>query len=402
MAATTGAEPFLEGELIFPPDYRHNHASCIVEGDGGELLACWYCGSGERRADDVAVLGARKRPGEAAWSEPFVMVDYPGFPDCNPCMLVDPQGRLWLFWIVVLANEWHTGLLMSRRAESTAGVGAPAWTYERPVLFKPGPEFTRIVAEAVERDLALLDTVPEERREAARAYLEQRRANAGDRYFMRMGWTPRAHPILINGGRRLLLPLYSDGFDFSLMGISDDEGETWRASTPILGVGPVQPSVVPRDDGTLIAYMRNNGGQPRRLQVSESRDGGETWTAAADTELPNPGSGAEAIRLRNGVWALIYNDTERGRHSLAVSLSEDEGRTWSCTRHLERDLSPEEPNTFAYPSLIQAADGTLHASYTYTLGARHTTQDAEGRSLRECIKHVHFNEAWVRDARAAR
>jgi predicted neuraminidase len=385
----------LDSQLIFPPDHRHNHSSCVVECPDGQLLACWYRGSGERRADDVAVLGARRKPGARGWSEPFVMADYPGFPDCNPCMLVDPKGRLWLFWVVILANEWHTALLMSRRAEKYSGHGPPEWSYERPILLKPGPEFTRTVQDSVERDLARIDTFPAEQRPLVRQYLERRRSNAADKYFNRMGWMPRAHPVVLEG-KRLLLPLYSDGFDFSLVAISEDWGETWRASGPIVGDGPVQPSLVRRDDGTLVAYMRDNGTGPQRLQVSESKDAGETWTPAVDSEIPNPGSGAEALRLRSGLWMLIYNDTERGRHSLAVSLSDDEGRTWRRTRHLERDLTAEDPDTFAYPSLLQARDGTLHATYSYTLGGRRAKPDAQGRALRECIKHVHFNEAWVR------
>jgi predicted neuraminidase len=388
--------PFLQGEFIFPLDFLHNHSSCIVQCPNGDLLACWYRGSGERRADDVRVLGARRAPAASAWSEPFVMADTPGFPDCNPAMLVDSEQRLWLFWPVVLANEWHTALLMSRRSQDYQGAGAPVWGRERPVLFKPGPEFTRIVQESVERDLSRLDTLPPERRETARQYLETRRKNAADKYFMRMGWMPRAHPVALDGGR-LLLPLYSDGFDFSLMAYSDNGGEEWHAGAPLVGDGPVQPSVVQKRDGTLVAYMRDNGGPPKRLQASESRDRGESWSPVRDTEVPNPGSGAEVIRLRSGCWALIYNDTERGRHSLAVSLSEDEGQSWRWTRHLEQDLAAEKPRTFAYPSLIQAADGTLHASYTYTAADQEARQDAEGRALRECIKHARFNEAWVRE-----
>ena len=41
----------------------------------------------------------------------------------------------------------------------------------------------------------------------------------------------------------------------------------------------------------------------------------ETWSPVTDSELPNPGSGAEIIGLRNGHWVLISNDTERGRNS---------------------------------------------------------------------------------------
>ena len=40
------------------------------------------------------------------------------------------------------------------------------------------------------------------------------------------------------------------------MAISDDRGESWRASGPIIGPALNQPSVVRRRDGTLLAYMR--------------------------------------------------------------------------------------------------------------------------------------------------
>lgn len=392
--AEGGRKPFHRVEEIFPLDYLHNHASCIVERPNGDLLACWYRGSGERTADDVRVLGARKRRGEARWSEPFVMADTPGFPDCNPCMIVDPERRLWLFWPVILANEWHTALLMHKRAERYTRDGAPQWSRESPILFKPGPEFTQLVHASVEQDLKSLDRWPPEVRDRVRQYLEKRRSNAADKYFTRMGWMPRAHPFILDG-KRLIVPLYSDGFDFSLMAITDDWGETWRASLPLVGDGPVQPSLVERKDGTLVAYMRDNGSPPKRLQISESRDRGESWSPARDTEIPNPGSGAEVLGLRSGRWALIHNDTERGRHRLAVWLSEDEGRSWRWTRYLERNEPGPEAGGYGYPSLIQAADGTLHASYTYEAPPRERKKDDQGRTLSKCIRYAQFNEEWV-------
>ena len=399
-AVAAEEKPFCRGELIFPLDYLHNHGSCIVECPNGDLLTCWYRGSGERRADDVLILGARKKARSERWSEPFVMADTPGFPDCNPCMIVDPQERLWLFWPLVIANQWHTALLMSKRAERFTGPGAPRWNYEKPIILKPTDEFTRIVHESVERDLKRVEQFPAEQREKVREYLETRRKNAADNYFNRMGWMPRVHPLIIEGGR-MILPLYSDGFDFSLMAITDDGGETWRASLPVVGEGPVQPSLVQRKDVTLVAYFRDNGGPPKRLQTSESRDRGESWSPPRDMEILNPGGGSEAIRLRNGHWVLINNDTERGRHSLTLSVSEDEGKAWPWTRHLELDRSTPEPNTFAYPSLIQAEDGTIHASYTYTTGPRESKKDEQGRTLRESIKHMQFNEAWIREGDGA-
>ena len=97
--------PRHEAEQIFTPNERQTHAPGIVECPNGDLLVSWYRGSGERTADDVAVYGARRKKGETAWSEPFLLADRPGFPDCNTAMMIDGDGRLWLFWPTILANR---------------------------------------------------------------------------------------------------------------------------------------------------------------------------------------------------------------------------------------------------------------------------------------------------------
>lgn len=385
--------PQLRSELVFPLDRQHNHGSCVVECPNGDLLVCWYRGSGERRADDVQVLGARKRKGSDKWSEPFVMADTAGFPDCNPAMVIDSKQRLRLFWPLIVANEWHTAILMSKTSRRYTGSGAPIWDAERPIVLKPGPEFTRVVTESVERDLARLSTFPADVRETVRGYLELRRKNGADKYFNRMGWMPRVHALTLRSGR-LLLPLYSDGFDFSLVAISDDGGDNWRASLPIIGDGPVQPSLVEREDGTVVAFMRDNGLPPQRMLLSESKDGGESWSTARDSNVLNPGGGLEAIALRSGHWLLANNDTERGRHRLAVSLSEDEGRTWPWTRHLELEEPADDAATASYPSAIQGSDGSIHVTYTYTF--KRAAPSPNGRREVESIKHARFDEEWVR------
>jgi predicted neuraminidase len=149
----------------------------------------------------------------------------------------------------------------------------------------------------------------------------------------------------------------------------------------MIGFGNIQPSLVRKDDGTVVAFMRDNG-LPRRVRLSASRDDGRSWGPVTESNLPNPGSGLEAARLANGHWALVYNDTSRGRHWLACSVSDDEGVTWKWTRHVER----QEPGqgSFHYPSLIQARDGLIHVTYTHSSGAEGST-----------IQHAVFNEEWV-------
>ena len=87
---------------------------------------------------------------------------------------------------------------------------------------------------------------------------ERHRERLGDKLYQRLGWQPRCKPTVLPSGR-ILLPLYSDTFSISIMAVSDDGGQTWYASKPLIGFGNIQPAVLRRDDGTLVAYMRENG-----------------------------------------------------------------------------------------------------------------------------------------------
>jgi len=174
------------------------------------------------------------------------------------------------------------------------------------------------------------------------------------------------------------------------MAITDDGGNSWRFSEPLVGAGNIQPSIAKKADGTLVAYMRDNGPAPKRLHVSTSKDKGLTWSQVRDSELPNPGSGADIVTLRNGHWVLAYNDTENGRHSLAVSISTNEGKSWEYTRHLERDMRSRNIATSSgYPSIIQGRDDSLHVVYSYHHKDR-------GDAPHKTIKYVKFNEDWIK------
>lgn len=398
LSATAGSvladeKPFHIAELIFPLEHWHNHGSCIVEAPNGDLIVCWFHGSGERTADDVKIEGARLRKGAKTWSPRFTMADTPGYPDTNCAMFIDPEGRLWLMWPTILANKWETALMKYRISRDYLREGPPKWEVNEVMHVTPGLEFEASVSNFTRHAEATLDksALGPERGQRVDAWLASLRTQAADKLTRRLGWFTRAHPFVLDG-RRLIVPLYSDGFSFSLMNISDDWGQTWHTSTPLIGAGNIQPSIVQRKDGSLYTLMRDNGPAPKRLHQSESRDRGETWSPVTDSHLPNPGAGAEIIGLRNGHWVLISNDTEQGRHRLAVQISDDEGKSWKWTRHLE--LAPEESGRFHYPSIIQAEDGTLHASYSYHL-EKNYEKDAGGQPRSKSIKHTHFNEAWV-------
>jgi predicted neuraminidase len=364
-----------EAELIFPLHPKHNHAPGIVECPNGDLLVSWYRGSGERSADDVALFGARRRKGEAKWSEPFALADHPGFPDCNTTMFIDKKNRLWLFWPIILDNTWNSCLTNYRVASDYQKDGPPQWNWQGTMFLKPR-DFQEEMLKGLEHRRKLSKDGPTLSDEK----LQKLKALIAHKLSSRLGWQPRCKPIVLPTGR-ILLPLYSDTYSVSLMAISDDDGATWYASKPLAGFGSIQPALLRKNDGTIVAYMRENG-PLKRIRVAESKDDGISWSPVGVTDLPNPGAGVDAVRLANGNWVLVYNDTTLGRSSLAVSLSDDEGKSWKWTRHLER----HKTGSYHYPAIIQGKDGTIHVVHSYFVQG--------GKSM----KHAAFNEAWIKAA----
>lgn len=363
-------------ELIFPLQQTHNHAPSIVQYPNGDLLVCWYRGSGERTADDVAVMGSWKLAGTSVWSEPRVMADQEGFPDCNTSLYLSDEGKLFLFWPTIIANSWESCITRYKVADEFDPVQGPVWSSEGLVLLKPD-DFAAQAETAIKQALASL---PMPLPKPLEKELDEAREKMGQKLYQRLGWQPRCKPTVLPSGR-MLLPLYTDTFSASIMAVSDDQGKTWFASQPIIGMGNIQPTVLRRQDGTLVAYMRENG-MTGKIRVSHSTDDGLSWSPVSSSPLPNPGSGIDGVRLSNGDWLLVFNDTTEGRNRLAISVSTDEGQTWQKPKHLEH----AEEGSYHYPAIIEGTDGAVHVVYSYFVGG--------GKSM----KYARIDQAWLRRA----
>lgn len=374
-ASVICAEPYRQTELIFPLQGKHVHGSSLVELPDGDILASWFHGSGERSANDVQVQGARRKKGANAWSEVFVLADTPDIPDCNPTLFLDKKGKLWLFWIAVRANRWERSILAYRNTVDYVGDGAPNWDWQGFIILKPGEEFVQSLREGFKA----LKPPESLWGEYALPYSRLIIQAAEDKVKRQEGWMTRNHPITLASGR-IVLPLYHDGFNLGLCALSDDGGETWRSSKPIVGLAGIQPTVIQKNDGTLVAYMRETGNPPSRVQRSTSVDNGESWTPAVDTDIPNPSSSLEVLKLDDGLWAMVHNDSERNRSSARLALSDDEGATWKWSRHIGTTES------YGYFSMLQDTDGLLHISYSYT------PSGGQGKSIR----HEVINIDWIK------
>lgn len=349
----------IQSELIFPLQEKHVHGSSLVSLPNGDFLCVWFYGSGERTSDDVKLMGARLSKGSKNWSEPFLMADTPNLPDCNPVLFLNQSGKLFLVWIAVQANRWEQSILRVRTSTDYQKPGAPVWSWQDNILLKPGDDFSKEVKEK-------LNSLPDHGigwAGYAPKYDELITEAAKDPMKRSIGWMTRIKPLLI-GENRIILPLYSDGYNLSLMAISDDKGDTWRPSLPVVGRGPIQPALVQRKNGDILAFMRDSGDEPPRVHKSISTNMGESWSATQKTNIPNTAS-VELLRLKDGRIAFLGNDIYDGRYRLQIYLSKDDGETWYAKFPLENVLP--EKGSFSYPSLIQSSDGMIHCTYSYHL-----------------------------------
>lgn len=326
------------------PEYPSMHASSVCELEDGDLLACCYAGMREGSPDSV-VLGTRFDSREKRWGAPAVWVDVPRRAPANPRVFLGPRsGEVWLV-VGVNYGRWCSGdtyLFFKRSLD-----GGRSWT-----------------------DLELL--------------VETK------------GLLGRNKPFHEDGV--WILPVEWERAWSAAFLRSTDDGETWEIIGDLgraAGAHLIQPTVIRRSNGALLAYMRSQEGYIYR---SESRDLGETWTVPVPTSLPNNNSGIDMVRLRSGLLALVHNpvglppaspglderwparmpvgfDRWGPRSPLVVSFSPDDGDTWPWSVTLE-----EGPGEYSYPAVIQGRDGTLHITYTYR---------------RAAIRHVEITEAEV-------
>lgn len=444
----TAAQVYDLGQDIFAPvkdngdTGDHTHGSTIVELEDGELIAAWFQGNGERDGTTTRIMAARKPAGSQSWGEPFVLADTPRMADINPALFVDHEGSLYLFWYPVLGGRWESSQPKYLKAEkghyesANGYTGVPDWDWQDAIYVKIGGNFSggddAVESEKVDTGMTdgryndpytqLLNEKYAELKEYLFKPVEQGGAGVsqafygeeyesfvqerldlslgklfslseGVPYARRLGWQTKDKPLEIqyNGGWRIILPLYSDTMECTVMALSDDGGETWAFSEPIIGMANIQASMAQRSDGTIVAYMRDNGPIPQRVVEAESADGGETWTIGKDRQdLFDPGVGSDLVELKNGNWVFVNNDNQFGRFSLAVALSEDEGKTWTYRRHIALDTR-SDARDFHYPTVFAGQDGKIIISYTVD----YKSSDGE---LAGCnhIKYIEIDEDWIK------
>lgn len=312
----TWKEGVLIDEFIYDKaPYPSCHAVTIEETTNGDLIAAWFGGTHERHPD-VGIWVSKRKNGK--WTEGVevangVMNDTLRYPTWNPVLYQIPKGDLILFFkIGPKPSEWWG---MTMRSSD----GGDTWT-------KP-------------------EKMPED-------YLGP----------------IKNKPVLLANGT-LLCPSSVEGDGWRLrMEYTPDFGKTWFM-TDTISRGPqkinaIQPSILFHKKGKLQAIGRTRN---RALFSTFSSDNGKTWSDIELLSMPNNNSGTDAVTMKNGQHALVYNhvlppaDNPKGsRTPLNLSVSND-GINWNASVVLE----DSEISQYSYPSIIQSSDGMLHVVYTW-------------------------------------
>ena len=283
------------------------HASTLIELENGDILTAWFGGKAE---GDKSVEIWMSRRSKNKWSTPIVMTNYPDTPTWNPVLFCDKSGTIWLFFKVGPHPERWTG------AYKTSIDGGKTWS-----------------------DITLLP--------------------AGQ-----LGPTKNKPIQLTNGDMICGSSVEAYNVWSCWTEISSDEGRTWRIGGPITvpdkPLGVIQPTLWEYEPGKLKMLMRSTK-EIGHIVESYSEDGGFTWSPGKPIEsLPNPNSGIDAVKMQNGIIALVYNHTYKGRTPLNIAFSIDNGKNWGKPFVLE-----DGPSEYSYPAIIQSNDGMLHITYTW-------------------------------------
>ena len=333
--------PYMAQEFISPDaGVGMVHSASICQLQDGRLAVVWYGGSKEG-ARDAAIYLTLRHPGDPrSWTEPRVIVDSETASK-ELSRFVKTVGNSIIFaghdnriWLIYVSVSFG-GWSGSALNVKISDDGGTTWTASQRLTLSP---------------------------------------------FLNMSELVRNNPLpLAHGG--FAIPVYHEclGKFPELLWIRADqatENLVFKKTRMTGGRAFIQPCVVVNTATEATTFYRNCSAD-RSVWMAVTEDAGATWSAPRRLELPNPDSDLSALLLSGGRILLAFNDTKYYRENLSLAISRDAGVNWMRVATLE-DMEGQE---FSYPYLIRSRDGRIHLVYTWR---------------RKGIKHVEFNEAWLR------
>ncbi|MDA0918749.1 MAG: sialidase family protein [Planctomycetota bacterium] len=338
----------------------------IERSSQGRLWAAWYAGRSQRGVESSSsycVLATSGDDGQS-WSEKLVVQPHRFVHTYDPCLWIDPSGRLWFFWAQsagVQDGRMGVWAMVTNDADSES----PQWSPPRriangvmlnkPTVLRNGDWLLPV---GLWRDNTNVPNVKFDAEELKPYTIEMLTHDLGDE----------------RGSN-----VYR----------STDQGQSFEriGQVRIPGTRVDEHMIVERHDGNLWMLLRNTGG----IAQSVSTDGGRTWIAGS-LYLPGRTFANKRFfirRLNSGALLMVRNNSPDGQRShMTAFVSDDDGSTWKGGLLLDERES-------SYPDGIQTKDGTLYIIYDHQ---RYTLNRAGQRGVGSVVMAT-FREEDVRTAK---
>ncbi|MCX7705799.1 MAG: glycoside hydrolase, partial [bacterium] len=275
----------------------------------------WYSG-GDGEGPENYVIVVKSVDAEKTWFEPFLVIDPPSkIRAFDPCLWLDPAGRLWLFW--AMSNGLWDGrggvwTMVNENPDS----GISKWS-------KP-----KRVADGIMMNKPTV-------------------LSSGEWLFPIAIWN--REPFIHE----------TNHLRFSNVYVSYDAGRTinYFSSADVPERTCDEHIIVELKNGSLWMLVRTSYG----IGESFSFDRGRTWTPGRDSGIPGPDSRFQIRRLKSGNLLLInhHGFKDRVRSHLTALLSEDDGKTW------QYKLLLDERENVSYPDATEDEYGRIFIIYDH-------------------------------------
>ncbi|MBL6706117.1 MAG: exo-alpha-sialidase [Planctomycetaceae bacterium] len=325
----------------FDPDHAKTSRGAqgvpaIERSSQGRLWAAWYTGRSQRGVESSSsycVLATSGDDGQS-WSEKLVVEPLRFVHTYDPCLWIDPSGRLWFFWAQsagVQDGRMGVWAIVTNDADSES----PQWSPPRriangvmlnkPTVLKNGDWLLPV---GLWRDNTNVPNVKFDAEELKPYTIEMLTHDLGDE----------------RGSN-----VYR----------STDQGKTFEriGQVRIPGTRVDEHMIVERHDGSLWMLLRNTGG----IAQSVSTDGGRTWSEGSLYQQGRTFANKRFFirRLNSGALLMVRNNSPDGQRShMTAFVSDDDGSTWKGGLLLDERES-------SYPDGIQTDDGTLYIIYDH-------------------------------------
>jgi sialidase-1 len=342
------AEPLFEtGVLAGPtPEYGSPRYVCLARLPNNDLLAVFAGFPAD--ADQAAIWSTYSTDHGKTWSKPIVAVDTPETMDADPNIVVCKDRVL-----AVATTRKAAELIWTKFPFSTS--------YDNGRTWEPG---------------GIIDHF----HNYSSGKLQAATRLKNGRLLLPFCWDRILDQPggVITGGEPQMVSNASVLY-------SDDDGHTWKPGgdldiSDVPGGGGIngldEICLAELTDGSVYALCRTG---VDRLFEARSTNRGITWSKPKPSALVASNAPASMVALDDpkGAVVVVWNETDKGdRKPLTVAYSTDRCHTWSKSKIVFDDHAP-------YPSVTQAADGTIVAAWF---------QPAEGGTA---IGYARFNWEWL-------